>query len=135
MNHVWNTCAFRKTLQQYRVPLFFIVLKPPTSTGGSSRDLVELADTLVAINDREECLRFLRDLCTIAELNAMAERWAIARMLWQRVPYKRIVHERRASSTTVARVARWLHGEVGGYRRALLRRHAPTIKGVVALSQ
>lgn len=93
---------------------------PAPSDGIPHRDLQELVDTLVALDDREACVRFLRDLCTTAELKAMADRWAIARMLWQGVPYKQIVRELRASSTTVARVARWLYGDVGGYRCALL---------------
>jgi TrpR-related protein YerC/YecD len=122
MNHKGDTCAFSKTLQQYRASNFFSVLKSSLpSASDSHADLSELVDALVTLDDRDACFRFLRDLCTSAELKAMADRWAIARMLWRRVPYKRIVQVQGASSTTVARVARWLHGEVGGYRRILLK--------------
>ncbi len=127
MNHAWNTCAFRQTLQQYQVSLFFTVVKSQLSSIGRPHDLADLVATLSSIDDPDQCWRFLRDLCTAAELEAMAERWAIARMLWQRVPYKRIVRERRSSSTTIARVARWLYGEAGGYRCALVKRENASV--------
>ena len=69
---------------------------------------------------------FLRDLCTIAELEAMAHRWAVARLLDAGLPYLEIAQKTHASTTTVTRVAHWLrHGE-GGYRLALDRQKAAT---------
>ena len=70
---------------------------------------------------RDEVERFLRDLCTLAELEAMAHRWAVARPLDVGLPYTEVARKTGASTTTVTRVAHWLrHGE-GGYRLALDR--------------
>ncbi|MGZ4389979.1 MAG: YerC/YecD family TrpR-related protein [Gaiellaceae bacterium] len=69
-----------------------------------------------------EAGRFLRDLCTLAELEAMSHRWHAARLLDEGRPYVEIAKTTGASTATVTRVAQWLrHGE-GGYRLALDRR-------------
>ncbi len=51
----------------------------------------------------------------------MAERWRVAQMIWQDIPYRRISQETGASTATITRIAHWLnHGE-GGYRFMLTR--------------
>jgi TrpR-related protein YerC/YecD len=87
----------------------------------------ELAEAMLALESREELERFLRDLCTIAELEAMTHRFAVARLLDAGLPYAEVARRTHASTTTVTRVAHWLrHGE-GGYRLALDRtRTAPS---------
>jgi TrpR-related protein YerC/YecD len=81
----------------------------------------ELFDAIVSLDRRAEAERFFRDLCTISELEAMAHRWEVARLLEQGLPYLEIAERTGASTTTVTRVAYWLkHGE-GGYRLALDR--------------
>jgi len=85
----------------------------------------ELSSAILALESREEVERFLRDLCTIAELEAMAHRWAVARLVEAGLPYTEVARRTGASTTTVTRVAHWLrHGE-GGYRLALERTKAP----------
>jgi len=80
-----------------------------------------LFDAIVSLETRQETEAFLRDLCTLSELEAMAHRWQVARLLEQGLPYLEIAERTGASTTTVTRVAHWLrHGE-GGYRRALDR--------------
>ena len=70
--------------------------------------------------------RFLRDLCTISELEAMGHRWAVAQLVDRGLPYLEVAQKTHASTTTVTRVAHWLrHGE-GGYRLALDRQKAAT---------
>jgi len=79
---------------------------------------------VLRLDSRDEVERFLRDLCTLAELEAMGHRWAVARLVDQGLPYLEIAHKTHASTTTVTRVAHWLrHGE-GGYRLALDRTKA-----------
>ena len=86
-----------------------------------TKDLRELCDALLTLESRAELERFLRDLCTLAELEALAHRWAVARLVDQGLPYLEIAQKTGASTTTVTRVAHWLrHGE-GGYRLALDR--------------
>jgi len=83
--------------------------------------MVDLFDAIKTLRTRAEVEHFLRDLCTLSELEAMAHRWQVARLLAQGLPYLEISERTGASTTTVTRVAHWLrHGE-GGYRLALDR--------------
>ncbi len=83
--------------------------------------LGSLADAMLTMRDRGEMLRFLRDLCTAPELEALAHRWEIANQLEQGVPYLEIASRVGTSTTTVTRVAQWLRNGTGGYRLALDR--------------
>ena len=86
-----------------------------------TRETAELVGALLSLRSAEELQAFLRDLCTLSELEAMAHRWEVARLLEQGLPYVEIAERTGASTTTVTRVAHWLrHGE-GGYRTALDR--------------
>jgi TrpR-related protein YerC/YecD len=81
----------------------------------------ELFDAILSLETRPEAESFFRDLCTLSELEAMAHRWQVARLLEEGLPYLEIAELTGASTTTVTRVAHWLrHGE-GGYRLALDR--------------
>jgi TrpR-related protein YerC/YecD len=83
--------------------------------------MTELFDAIARLGSPQEVEIFCRDLCTLAELEAMAHRWAVVRLLEQGLPYVEISQRTGASTTTVTRVAHWLrHGE-GGYRLALDR--------------
>jgi TrpR-related protein YerC/YecD len=84
--------------------------------------LDELADALTALRSREEYRRFLRDLCTLSELEALSHRWQIARLLDEgKSSYLEISDQVGASTATVTRVAQWLRAGAGGYRVALER--------------
>jgi len=72
-------------------------------------DRLALYDALLSLKTREEVDAFLSDLCTPSELRAFAERWVVARLLYQKVKsYREIAAEAGASPTTVVRVARFL---------------------------
>jgi TrpR-related protein YerC/YecD len=83
--------------------------------------LDELADSFVTLRTREEARRFLRDLCTLGELEALAHRWQIVRLLEQGLPYLEIAERVHTSTATVTRVAQWLRHGAGGYELALAR--------------
>jgi TrpR-related protein YerC/YecD len=83
--------------------------------------LDELAEAMLTLRDRDEARRFLRDLCTLAELEALAHRWQIARLLEQGRPYLEIAERVHTSTATVTRVAQWLRHGTGGYAIALDR--------------
>lgn len=83
--------------------------------------LVPLYDALLALKTRDEAAAFLRDLCTRAELDAFAERFAIARALSKDLSYRDVSDELGASVTTVTRVAHWLNHGQGGYRTVIER--------------
>ncbi|RDI73727.1 TrpR-like protein YerC/YecD [Gaiella occulta] len=83
--------------------------------------LDELAAALRTLRSDEEVTRFLRDLCTLPELQALAHRWQTARLLDEGVPYVEIADRVPTSTATVTRVAQWLRHGTGGYRVALDR--------------
>ena len=69
----------------------------------------------------KEAKKFFRDLLTQEEIIEFAKRWQAAQMLNQKVPYAEIIRKTKLSSTTVARVSRWLFKGKGGYRLMLNR--------------
>ena len=83
---------------------------------------MELYATIASLRTTDETRRFLRDLCTRSELEAMAHRWEGAKLLDEGLPYLEVAKRAHASTTTVTRVAQWLHNGEGGYRLALKRR-------------
>jgi TrpR-related protein YerC/YecD len=82
----------------------------------------ELFATIASLRTPAEARRFFRDLCTRSELEAMAHRWDVAKLLDQGLPYLEVAKRAHASTTTVTRVAQWLRNGEGGYRLALQRR-------------
>ncbi|HET7572143.1 MAG TPA: YerC/YecD family TrpR-related protein [Gaiellaceae bacterium] len=82
----------------------------------------DLFETIAALRGPEETQAFLRDLCTRAELDALAHRWQVAQLLDEGLPYLEVAKRAQASTTTVTRVAQWLRNGEGGYARALRRR-------------
>lgn len=83
--------------------------------------LNELAEAFQTLRTSEEVTRFLRDLCTLPELEALAHRWQTARLVDQGVPYLEVAARVPTSTATVTRVAQWLRHGTGGYRLALER--------------
>ena len=84
----------------------------------AERNLVAAILTLRSV---EECRAFLRDLCTPAELQAMADRWAVVELLERRLPYREVHRQTGVSVTTIGRVARYLASGHGGYALAAQR--------------
>ena len=65
--------------------------------------------------------RFLADLCTPTEIEALVDRWAVVKYLQDGLPYRKIHDLTGVSVTTIGRVARFLTNGNGGYRVALKR--------------
>ena len=86
---------------------------------------------ILSLSTPDEARRFLRDLMTKGELEEFAKRLRAAEMLTQKIPYTTIERETGFSSTTVARVARWLNNGEGGYKKiiAKLHHHDPHLVG------
>jgi TrpR-related protein YerC/YecD len=80
-----------------------------------------LADAILVVRTRDEARRFLRDLCTLPELEALAHRWQTVLLLEQGISYVEIAERVPTSTATVTRVAQWLRHGAGGYRLALDR--------------
>lgn len=75
-----------------------------------------LFKALLALKTEEECKKFLRDLLTENEIKEFANRWLVARMLDKKVNYLEIEKETGMSSTTIARINKWLTKGLGGYQ-------------------
>jgi TrpR-related protein YerC/YecD len=82
----------------------------------------ELCEAIVSLRTADEAEQFLRDLCTLSELEAMTHRWQAARLVDEGRPYLEVSRATGASTATVTRVAHWLRYGEGGYRLALDRR-------------
>jgi TrpR-related protein YerC/YecD len=80
-----------------------------------------LFGAILTLKSVEECRAFFRDLCTPAELQALADRWAVVGLLQDGVPYREIYKQTGVSVTTIGRVARYLTNGNGGYTIAAER--------------
>lgn len=77
--------------------------------------LEALAQALMVMRSPDEMRALLLDLCTPAELEAMADRWQVVPALLEGVPYRDIHARTGVSVTTIGRVARCLTHGSGGY--------------------
>lgn len=84
-----------------------------------TKQLKNLAEILCTIEKPKDMLAFLRDLCTLEELEEISDRWHIVELLSQGYSYRKIATKLGVSTTTVARVASWLSNGQGGYTKAL----------------
>ncbi|MEN1942481.1 YerC/YecD family TrpR-related protein [Luteimonas sp. MJ293] len=82
-----------------------------------------LAEALSVLDKPEEVAAFLRDLCTPAELEAMADRWRVVPLLLERVPYREIHERTGVSVTTIGRVARTIEYGEDGYAAAVRKQY------------
>lgn len=79
---------------------------------------------ILTLENVDECRRFLADLCTPAELEAMVDRWSVVPLLRQGMPYRQIHDRTGVSVTTIGRVARFLSEGNDGYLLAAERLEA-----------
>lgn len=90
----------------------------PRQEAAAERALYQAILTLRTV---EECRDFFKDLCTPAELQALADRWTVVGLLREGRPYREISRQTGVSVTTIGRVARYLEAGNGGYTLALSR--------------
>lgn len=81
----------------------------------------KLMKAFTKLNNEKEVTNFLRDLLTLPEIEELANRLEIARLLLKGGSYKRIAKQSGVSTTTVTRVAHWLFKGCGGYFNVLKR--------------
>jgi TrpR-related protein YerC/YecD len=93
----------------------------PLTDRDAEAGLDALARALAGLNRTEDVRAFLEDLCTPAELEAMADRWRVVPLLLEGVPYREIHDRTLVSVTTIGRVARSLERGSGGYGLAIKR--------------
>lgn len=87
----------------------------------NTKKVKELYTAILSLQTEEECKKFLGDLLTEAEMNEFSNRWKVANMLNKKIDYKKIEKETGMSSTTIARISKWLNGKLGGYKLMLAK--------------
>jgi TrpR-related protein YerC/YecD len=85
------------------------------------KELDQLFKAVLTLQDLEECYRFFDDLCTINEIQSLAQRLDVARMLREGNTYHKIETETGASTATISRVKRCLNFGNDTYEMVLER--------------
>ena len=82
---------------------------------------MKLSKVLKELNSSKDIENFLLDLCTPSEIEAMEERWEVAKLLYEgKYTYRDIASKLNTSTATVTRVARFLFKETNqGYIKVL----------------
>lgn len=78
-----------------------------------------LVKAILSVKTEDECTALIEDLMTIKEVNDMAQRMLVAKLLSEQTVYNKIVEETGASTTTISRVNRAYTYGSGGYKKAL----------------
>lgn len=86
-----------------------------------NEDMDFLFQGILTLQTKEECYAFFEDVCTIKELQAMAQRFRVAAQLNDNKNYNAIQADTGASSATISRVNKCLMYGSGGYTTALQR--------------
>ncbi|MBQ8683036.1 MAG: helix-turn-helix domain-containing protein [Clostridia bacterium] len=76
---------------------------------------------ILRLETREDCAKFFEDICTIKEVQDMAQRLDAAVLLDQGVNYQTISEQVGISTATISRVSKCLNYGSGGYREALAK--------------
>lgn len=79
-------------------------------------DQEALFEAVLSLQSTEECYAFFKDLCTYQELNAMAQRLRVARLLHEGTVFHSIVEQTGASTATISRVNRSIKDGYNGYQ-------------------
>lgn len=81
----------------------------------------QLFEAILKLESLEEAYMFFDDLCTVNEVQSLAQRLEVARMLRKGHTYNQIEAETGASTATISRVKRCLNYGTDGYKLALER--------------
>jgi TrpR-related protein YerC/YecD len=86
-----------------------------------NKSIDDLFQAIVTLENEDECYRFFEDLCTIKEIQDMAQRLEVAKLLKEKVSYQEITEKTKASSATISRVSKSLIYGADGYKIVLER--------------
>ena len=81
-----------------------------------SQQVDGLFEAILKLETREECYRFFEDICTIKEIQSIAQRLEVAKLLTSNKTYNEIEKETGASTATISRINRSLNYGVDGYK-------------------
>ena len=95
------------------------VMSKKRITNWNQKRVEELAQAFLVVKNKNEFKKFIRDLCTLEEIEEMGKRWQAVKLLKAGMPYREVAKKVGLSTGTVARVAHWLIYGRGGYRLVL----------------
>lgn len=84
-------------------------------------DITFLVKAILSLENEEEVIRFLEDICTITEIKELSQRLKVAKMLFEGKSYEEIEKETGTSSATISRVKKFLLYGADGYKIVLER--------------
>ena len=79
----------------------------------------DVLEVLSLMDNKNDIFDFLRDLLSEKEIIEFSNRFLVAQKLEAKVPYSKIEKETWTSSTTIARISRFLNGKNNGYKKAI----------------
>ncbi len=77
--------------------------------------------TILSLKDLNECYMYFEDICTIAEINAIAQRLKVAMLLRDKHTCQDISQTTGVSTATISRVNKCLQYGTGGYGMVMER--------------
>lgn len=87
----------------------------------SSPSIDRFFESILNLRSVDECYKYFEDICTIKEIQNMAQRLDTAILISQGLNYQTIAEKADVSTATVVRVGRCLKYGSGGYKTAIER--------------
>lgn len=87
----------------------------------NNKQTKELFRVILNLKNITEAEEFFRDLLTKQEIIEFGKRWQAACLLSKKISYSEIEKMTGLSSTTIARISKWLNKGMGGYKLAIAR--------------
>lgn len=84
-----------------------------------NKSIDRLFQTMLNLESIEECYQYFSDICTIKEVQDMAQRLDTAILLSEGYSYQKIAEKVEVSSATIVRVSKCLNYGSGGYNKAI----------------
>lgn len=84
------------------------------------KDLFDNVITYLSLtSDKDSIFNFLRDLLSENEIIEFSKRFEVAKMLDEKISYKEIEEKTNMSSTTIARISKFLSSDNNWYKDAI----------------
>lgn len=82
----------------------------------------DLFRVILSLKNIKECEKFFRDVMTESELQAVSERFLVAKLLYTTdLSYRQINEQTGVSTATITRISQWMKAGMGGYGLLLKR--------------
>ena len=96
-----------------------------------SQSIDRLFKTILDLKTIDECYDYFEDICTVKELQDMAQRLDTAILLSKGYSYQKITDEIDISTATIGRVSKCLNYGSGGYLQAIKKLEEGKTQGLL----